>query len=314
MDEARMVVQNETSAALEGRRKKRAALDFMGVLPFLLPALVIYTALILYPIGNAFVMSFFRWDGSSVHKEWVGTANYVEIFTRDPIFGRALRNSGLWVVLSLIIPTSWGLLLALALNRKMVGRAIFRTIFYLPAIIATVAVANIWSWMYNPFMGFLNAVLTEMGLERWIQPWLGDEKVAIYSVFAAYVWTATGPSMLLFLAGLQNVPQELIDAARVDGANFPQVFRHVTLPCLRPAFTIVVALTIINSLKVFDLVYQMTFGGPAQSTQVLASWTYFQAFSLHNYGQGMATAMVLLLFTLAIVVPYIRWATREERE
>lgn len=226
---------------------------------------------------------------------------------------RALRNSGLWVVLSLIIPTTWGLLLALALNRKMVGRAIFRTIFYLPAIIASIAVANIWSWMYNPYMGFINAALTAMGLERLIQPWLGSEDVAIFSVFAAYVWTATGPNMLLFLAGLQNVPQELVDAAKVDGANRLQVFRHVTIPSLRPAMTIVIALTIISSLKVFDLVYQMTFGGPAQSTQVLASWTYFQAFALHNYGQGMAIAMVLLLITLVIVVPYVRWSMREDK-
>jgi raffinose/stachyose/melibiose transport system permease protein len=314
MDMPNTVGSSGVSLDLKKRARDRAFREMKGVLPFILPALIIYVALILYPIGNAFVMSFFRWDGSAPTKEWVGIQNYVDIFTNDPIFMRALKNSALWVVLSLFIPTTWGLLLALALNRKLFGRAIFRTIFYLPAIITTIAVANIWSWMYNPFMGFLNAALTRMGLESWIRPWLGSDEYAIYAVFAAYVWMATGPSMLLFLAGLQNVPQDLIDAARVDGANFAQVFRHVTLPSLRPAFTIVIALTIINSLKVFDLVYQMTFGGPAQSTQVLASWTYFQAFSLHNYGLGMATAMVLLFFTLIIVVPYVRWATREDKE
>jgi len=313
MDEIRIMRPGNTSVAAKRHATERITSPLMRALPFLLPALIIYVALIIYPIGNAFVMSFFRWDGISPDKEWVGLQNYVDIFTRDPVFLRALRNSGLWVVLSLIIPTTWGLLLALALNRKMVGRAIFRTIFYLPAIIASIAVANIWSWMYNPYMGFINAALTAMGLERLIQPWLGSEDVAIFSVFAAYVWTATGPNMLLFLAGLQNVPQELVDAAKVDGANRLQVFRHVTIPSLRPAMTIVIALTIISSLKVFDLVYQMTFGGPAQSTQVLASWTYFQAFALHNYGQGMAIAMVLLLITLVIVVPYVRWSMREDK-
>ena len=313
MDESRVVNQNSTRIMLKHQAPTRASNPFVKALPFLLPAFIIYIMLILYPIGNAFVMSFFKWDGVSSHKEWVGIANYVDIFTRDPIFVRALSNTGLWVGLSLFIPTTWGLLLALALNRKIVGQTIFRTIFYLPAIIASIAVASIWTWMYNPYMGFVNASLTKLGVENLIQPWLGSESVAIYSVFAAYAWTATGPNMLLFLAGLQNVPQELLDAAKVDGANQLQAFRHVTLPSLRPAFTVVIALTIISSLKVFDLVYQMTFGGPAQSTQVLASWTYFQAFALHNYGQGMAIAMVLLFLTLIIVVPYIRWSTREEK-
>jgi len=266
--------------------------------------------LILYPIVYAVVMSFYRWDGAGSDRTFIGIQNYVDLFTRDPIFGRALLNSFIWVVLSLFIPTLWGLTLALLLNRKMWGRALFRTAFYLPAVISSIAVSTIWSWMYNPFLGFINAVMKELGLNDYIQQWLGDPQVALYAVFAAYVWVATGPNMLLFLAGLQNVPQDLVEAARVDGARPLQVFRFVTIPSLRPAIIVVIALTIINSLKVFDLVYQMTFGGPAQSTQVLATWTYFQAFSMHNFGMGMAVAVVLLVITLIIIIPYLRWATR----
>ncbi len=169
-----------------------------------------------------------------------------------------------------------------------------RTLYYLPAIIASIAVANIWGWMYNPSLGIINTLLKEAGLGFIVQDWLGDPDIALYSVFVAYVWMATGPNMVLFLAGLQGVPVDLQEAARVDGASNWQTFRNVTVPCLRPTFIIVITLTIVNSLKAFDLIYGMTFGGPAQSTQVMASWTYFLAFNVRQYGSGMASAMVLL--------------------
>ena len=158
----------------------------------------------------------------------------------------------------------------------------------------------------------MNATLEALGLGWLIQDWLGDSDIALYSIFVAYAWQATGAAMVLFLAGLQNVPSELKEAARVDGANHRQVFRSVTFPALMSTFIVVTVLQIINSLKVFDLVYGMTLGGPAQSTQVLALWSYYTSFSLHDYGNGMAVAMVLLAVTLVIVVPYYVWASRRD--
>jgi raffinose/stachyose/melibiose transport system permease protein len=156
----------------------------------------------------------------------------------------------------------------------------------------------------------VNQLLEEVGLGSWAHTWLGDPKVALYSIFIASVWQAVGFSMVLLLAGLQIVPEELIEAARLDGANAWQVFRHVTLPALRPTFIVVVIMTIINSLKVFDLIVGMTGGGPAQSTQVLALWSYSQSVTNHNFGQGGAVATVLLLLSLALVIPYMAWSTR----
>ncbi|WP_343417819.1 sugar ABC transporter permease [Candidatus Flexifilum breve] len=215
-------------------------------------------------------------------------------------------------MLSLIFPTGLGLGLAIALNQRLFGRALFRTVFYLPAVIASIAVASIWSWMYNPSLGIVNTVLIAIGQEHLIQDWLGDRNVALFSVFVAFVWQATGGNRVLFLAGLQTVRTELIEAARVDGANRWQAFRFVTVPSLRQTFIIVISLSIINSLKVFDLIYGLTAGGPGQSTHVLGSWGYFQALQLRNYGAGMAIVIILLLITLVIVVPYIRWMMRGE--
>lgn len=281
-------------------------------LPFLLPALLIYALFALYPMVDGLWLSFFDWDGVSDDRHWVGLENYVQIFTQDPVFWRAVENSLIWVVLSLIIPTAIGLAFAVALDQKLRGRNAFRAALYLPAVIASIAVATMWSWMYNPIFGIVNATLEGLGLEGLIQDWLGDPDIALYSILVAYVWQATGVAMVLFLAGLQNVPAELKEAARADGANHWQVFRAVTFPALMPTFIVVTVLSIISSLKVFDLVYGMTGGGPAQSTQVLALWSYTQSFTLHDYGNGMAVAMVLLGVTLAVVIPYYIWMGRRD--
>lgn len=312
MSRVHMSKQEVTAQQVDKRVTKQVDhLNPKSFLIFLLPALLIYGAFVLYPLLNAGFLSLFAWDGVSPNRTFVGLGNYVTLLTKDPIFWRALSNTGIWVALSLMIPTTLGLALALALNTKLFGRTAFRAIFYLPAIIASIAVAAIWSWMYHPSLGLINYVLEIIGVET-MPDWLGDRNIALFSVFIPSIWVGTGPNMILFLAGLQTVPGDLIDAARVDGATRIQVFRHVTLPSLRHVSIIVVALTIISSLKVFDLIYSMTFGGPGQATQVLASWSYFQAFNLRNFGMGMAVAMVLLLITLLVVVPYLIWAGRED--
>ena len=286
--------------------------ESLSIAPFLLPAFILYAVYILYSIVNGLYMSFFRWDGASPTKVFVGLKNYIELFTADQVFMLALRNTAIWTVLNLIFPILLGLGLAVALNQNLKGRSVFRTLFYLPAVIAMIAVATMWEWMYNPSFGIINELLKWAHLETLILPWLGSPKTALYSVFAAYIWVATGPNMILFLAGLQGVPASLIEAAKVDGANVRQVFWHVTLPSIRRTLVIVLTLTIINSLKSFDLIYGMTFGGPAQSTQVLASWSYFQIFNYRYYGKGLAVAMVLLVITLLVIVPYLLWAARDE--
>ncbi len=293
---------------------KRKGLRAFSPLFFLLPALVIYGVFALYPMVSSLILSFYDWDGITDNLTFVGFKNYIQIFTQDPVFWTAMRNSLIWVVLSLIVPTALGLALAVAVNQPLLGQAPLRAMFYLPSIIASVAVATIWSWMYNPFLGLVNSLLKSAGLEFLIRDWLGDPRIALYSIFIAYVWQSCGTAMVLFLAGLQGIPNELQEAARVDGANGWRVFWNITLPSLRQTTIVVSVLTIINSLKVFDLIVGMTSGGPAQSTQVLALWSYTQAFGLRDFGNGMAIAIVLLVITLIIVVPYMLWVSSEEEE
>ncbi|ALN75114.1 carbohydrate ABC transporter permease [Aureimonas sp. AU20] len=278
----------------------------------LAPAFLIYATFALYPMIDVIGLSFHRWNGLDPERRFVGLANYRAIFTRDPVFWRAFHNTVLWTVLSIVFPPMTGLLLALGLNRKIFGRNSFRAIFYLPVIIAPIAVATMWKWMYDPFYGLFNGLLTSLGLQAWIMDWLGDRDIALYSIFVAYFWQSVGFSMVLFLAGLQGVSGTLIEAARIDGAGRWSIFRHVTLPALRPTITIVLVLSTISSLKAFDIVYGLTGGGPAQSTQMLALWAFTQAMQIFDFGRGAAISVVLLLITLAIVVPYLRWTQKHE--
>ncbi|MEN5275715.1 sugar ABC transporter permease [Brucella sp. TWI432] len=278
----------------------------------LIPALAIYGIFALYPMLDVIVMSFQKWNGLDPERRFVGLSNYSAIFTNDPVFWVAFKNTIIWTLLSLVIPPFIGLLLALSLNQKIFGRNSLRAIFYLPVIIAPIAVATMWKWMYDPFFGLFNQLLTNWGLQSWIQDWLGNKSIALYSVFVAYIWQTVGFSMVLFLAGLQNVSQTLVEAARIDGAGRWAIFKHVTLPALRPTMTVVLVLSIISSLKAFDIVYGLTGGGPAQGTQMLALWAFTQAMQIFDFGRGAAISVVLLLITMAIVVPYLRWMQKNE--
>jgi raffinose/stachyose/melibiose transport system permease protein len=276
------------------------------------PALIVYLLFAVYPMIDVIRMSFSSWNGLSPEAKFVGVANYRAIFTQDPVFWGALWNTIWWTALAVIIPNIISFGLALALNQNIPGKSGLRVIFYLPVIIASIAVATIWKWMYDPFFGLFNALLTGWHLDGWIMDWLGDKKVALWSVFVAHVWQSVGFAMVLFLAGLQSVSTTLIEAARIDGAGRWGVFRYVTLPALVPTMTVVFVLSLINSLKAFDIVYGMTGGGPAQSTQMLAMWAYTQSMQLGVFGRGAAVSVVLLLITLVVVIPYMRWMFRRE--
>ncbi|NNH65607.1 carbohydrate ABC transporter permease [Rhizobium laguerreae] len=278
----------------------------------LVPALAIYAVFALYPMLNVVILSFQKWNGLDPNRQFVGIANYAAIFTKDPVFWVAFRNTVIWTLMSLIFPPMVGLLLALSLNQKIFGRNGLRAIFYLPVIIAPIAVATMWKWMYDPFFGLFSQLLTSWGMQGWIKDWLGNRDIALYSVFVAYLWQTVGFSMVLFLAGLQNVSQTLVEAARIDGAGRWAVFKHVTLPALRPTITIVLVLSVISSLKAFDIVYGLTGGGPAQSTQMLALWAFTQAMQIFDFGRGAAISVVLLLITMAVVIPYLKWTQKHE--
>jgi raffinose/stachyose/melibiose transport system permease protein len=287
--------------------------DYLRFLPwvFLTPALAIYSVVVVYPMVYSSYLSLFRWDGISPTKVFVGLQNYVTLFTQNEVFWIALRNNAIWLVAALLLPTGIGLGFALLLNSKFRGSHIFRSIFYFPAVLSLAVVGLIWTWIYHPDLGLLNQALTASGLKGFTRNWLSDPQIALYPVIIAATWSAVGLPMLLYLAGLQTIPEELHEAAKIDGAGPIRRFVHVTFPLLRETTLIVLAITAINALKAYDIVYAMTNGGPANKTQLLSTWMYFLTYNYNQVGLGTAIAVVLFSLTLIFAMPYIRFMTRK---
>jgi len=277
---------------------------------FLAPALFFYCVFLVYPMLASLWISLFKWDGMSATKTFVGIDNYRRIFFEDEVSRKALWNNLVWTASALVLPTALGLVLALALDTKIKGIVFFRTIFYGPGVLPLVAVGLIWSWMYNPHFGAVNTALKMMDLRHLTRGWLSSYDTALAATFVTYLWSHVGFPMVLYLAGLQAIPRDLYEAAAMDGANAWQRFVHVTLPGLKETHVIVLSLAVIHALKVFDLIYTMTYGGPGRETQVLGTWMYFQTFQYYNAGYGAAIAWVICAIILVIAVPYIRHMTK----
>ncbi len=278
---------------------------------FIAPALFIYSVVVVYPMVYSSYLSLFRWDGVAPVKVFVGLQNYVILLTQNEVFWIALKNNAVWLVAALFLPTSIGLGLALVLNSRFRGSNIFRSIFYFPAVLSLAVVGLIWTWIYHPELGLLNQALDTLGLKEFRRNWLSDPQIAIYPVIIAATWNAVGLPMLLFLAGLQTIPEELNEAAKVEGAGPIRRFVYVTFPLLRETTLIVLAITSINALKAYDIIYAMTNGGPANRTQLLSTWMYFLTYNYNQVGLGTAIAVVLFSLTLIFAIPYIRLMTRK---
>ena len=230
---------------------------------------------------------------------------------KDPVVIQAVINNIIWTVVTIVFPVVIGLALAMVLNGKVRGKPVLRLIFYTPAVLPLVAVASIWGWLYNPQYGAINSFLRLIGLDSLAQPWLGQDSTALAAVMVPAIWLRVGFPMLLYLAALQGINQEMYEAATVDGATRSQQFWHITMPSLRPAHYIVIALSLIDSFKVFDLIYAMTYGGPGTATQVMGTWMYFNVFQYYEAGYGTAIAVVITVVAIAVSIPYVRSQTKE---
>lgn len=277
---------------------------------FAAPALAVYLAFLVYPSASSLWFSVTDWDGLSPTYNVVGLDNYARMFS-DPVVLTAGKNNLLWSAVTIVVPVTIGLALALLLNGKVRGKPVLRLIFYAPGVLPLVSIASIWGWLYIPEYGAINTFLRLIGLDGLAQPWLGQDSTALWAVMVPAVWLRTGFPMLLYLAALQGIPAQLYEAARVDGATRWQQFWHVTMPGLRSAHYIVLALSLIDSFKVFDLVYAMTYGGPGTATQVMGTWMYANVFQYYQAGYGTAIAVVITLVAIAVGIPYVRSQTRE---
>lgn len=281
---------------------------------FLIPSLFFFLFFVVYPTIDSVYISFHRWDGISPIMKFVGLTNYKKLFFDDPYFLNALKNNIIWTVIFLIFPTSLGLFIAMMVNENIRGENVFKAIIYFPMTLSFIVVGLIWTWIYEPRLGILNNFLKTIGLDSLAKPWLGSRQIVLYAVIIAASWPHTAFCMVVFLAGLRAIPVEAIEAAKIDGASTWQSFRHIILPLLRPALTIVIALTIIVSSKVFDIVYLMTMGGPARSSEVLALYMYLTSFLQYRRGYGCAIAVVIFLVVFSVAVPYIKRMTEKEAE
>ena len=278
---------------------------------FAAPALIVYVAFLVYPALNSAYLSFTNWNGLSPTKAFVGFQNYIAL-VHDSVVHTAVRNNLFWALVTIVVPLVLGLALALAVNTHMYLRSFIRTILYMPAVLPLVGVGVIWGWLFQPD-GVVNALLHDIGLGSLQHAWLGDSTTAIWAIMVPAIWVRTGFPMLLYLAALQGIPAEYYEAARVDGAGRWQRFRHITFPSLRTTHYILIALSLIETARVFDLVYAMTSGGPGNSTQVLGTWMYFNVFQGYRFGYGTAIAVVIAFISILVGIPYVRSQARDLR-
>jgi raffinose/stachyose/melibiose transport system permease protein len=282
-------------------------------LAFTAPALVILAAFLLYPIGYSLWLSLHEWDGYT--PQWgpfVGLENY-RTLAGDEVFWKATVNSVVFVVVRTPLEVALGFLLAILLNRRLAARSLLRTLFFVPVVMSLIVVTIIFQRVYEPNTGLLNTFLHGIGLGAWAHPWLGDPATALPAVIAVSVWKNVGFSLVILLAGLQSLPQDVVDAARVDGANAWQLTLRVITPLMRPILALTALLSIIGGLKVFDLIFIMTRGGPTYSTEVLATMLYREAFEQNHMGVASAIAVILVALVLSIARVQA-FALRESRE
>ncbi|MDO4650055.1 MAG: sugar ABC transporter permease [Eubacteriales bacterium] len=280
-----------------------------GAYAFLIPAAVIYLSVVVIPVLYSIVISLFKWNGVS-DMEFEGLGNYKALFTSDPVFMTALKNNLIWIVLTVCITMTAALGFAVLLNKQFFGRTVFRALFYFPCVIAPIAVAIIWRWIYNPNIGFLNQFAKVIGW-NFKQTWLSDPKVSLYAVFVASVWQGIGQPMILFLAGLQSVSPDVLEAATIDGAGPVKKFFLITIPLMKQTFVMVLATLITAAMKVYDVIQGLTGGGPNNSTQVLGTYMYTQTFQYNNVGMGTAVAVVMVFMMMVVIIPYILFTAKE---
>ena len=277
---------------------------FWRVILLALP-LAVFAVFVIWPLASSFYYSFTNWNGFNPDYDYVGFDNFLKIHT-DKLFLNAAINTALWIVAAIVVPTALGLALALLIDSRIPGGPVFKSIFYLPICLSAVVVGQIWVWIYQPDWGLLNTVVEAVSGERFNYAWLAKPDSALWSVILAWSWQQTGLSMVIFLAGLTTIPEDLLEVCEIEGAKALQRIRLVVIPLLTPATVVVIALNVINSLKGFDILYTMTGGGPFNSSDTLAMHMYNESFKKYLMGYGSAISVVLFLIALTIIRLYFR--------
>lgn len=277
-----------------------------------LPAGLVYTIFFIIPIITAFFYSFTDWNLDRMDSpKFIGVRNLINLF-QDEVFLRSLWNTVLFAFSTTILKTLVGLLLALLVVQKFKGNSFFRTLFYLPCVLSCMIVGLLFTGILKQD-GLINTFLTAIGQEGLARNWLGSYGTAMFWIIIIEVWMWAGFTMFLFISGLQSISKEYYESAQLDGATSWQQFKHITLPLLAPSFTVVVTFNITGGLKVFDIVYSLTGGGPGFDTQVLSTYTY-RAFGMGLLGKSSASALILSVFIVAITFALNKFLRSKEVE
>jgi multiple sugar transport system permease protein/raffinose/stachyose/melibiose transport system permease protein len=297
-DDVPFVPSGPEPARRKVRRFRSARWAMVG---FIAPALVIYLLMVIVPSLQSLQLSFTNWDGISPSYDYIGVRNYEEILGSGR-FWNAVRNTLLLGLGSAVIINIISLVVALMLDKITHAQGFFRTMVYLPALVSAFIVATIWKYLLNFNFGSVNTVLRDLGLPDWARDWLGDSSIVVWVILFITCFTLGGNTTLIYLANLQSVPQELVEAARIDGANGRQVFRHVTWPMLAGAVTVNVTLAMIAGWTIFDQVMVLTAGGPGFVSETMAFFIYKVGFGEYRAGLGSAAAIVLFLVVIVSTV------------
>lgn len=289
-----------------GSSAPRRFRDNLTITLFLLPAIILFLLFVVYPIFSSIYYSLFNWKGFGPAVDFVGLENFKNILS-DKIFSIALRNGLLIIVFSLVVQLPLSLMLAVLVGRDLPGRVFFRAVFFMPYVLSEVITAIMWLFLYNPDpeRGFINALLVLLpGVKA--QAWLGNTDLVLIAVFAALTWKYFGFHMLLYMTGLQNIPTEIEEAGRMDGANTFQSFFYITLPLLSSTIRTSVYLSVLGSIQQFILVWIMTKGGPVNASETLATYMYRFGFVRFQLGYGSAVAIYMFLICLTFSLIYQR--------
>jgi raffinose/stachyose/melibiose transport system permease protein len=280
------------------------------ILAFLLPALALYGVFVVYPIAQSVRYSGFDWNGLQPLTDWVGFGNFADAFA-DPVFIQAITHNAIIIGLSLLFQIPFAVALAVLLSRKLKGRGLFRTMFFAPYILSEVVTGVVWRQILRPD-GLLDQILAGVGAGGITREWLGDPDIVLYSLFFVISWKYFGLHMVLVLAGLQLIPDELEEAASIDGATWWQGFRYVTLPLLGPTIRVSMFLSIIGALQLFDLIWVTTKGGPVNASSTMATYLIDWGFRRGQFGYASAVSVIVFGLSLVVALLYQRFVLRRD--
>jgi len=276
---------------------------------FSLPAIITFLLFLSIPVIFTFFLSFTSWKGFNLNEiDLIGIKNYIEVF-KDKIFLKSLMNTTIFVLLASVFLNVFGFITALMIDLKIPGTTFFKNVLFLPVLVSPIIIGIMWSRMLDAF-GFVNKLLQSLNLIKSPILFLGSSKLALYTIIAATVWQFTGYDMIIYYAGLKGIPQQLLEAARIDGANEFKIVFKILVPILSPVITIALLLNIIGGFKVFDIVFVMTSGGPNHNSEVLATYLFQQAFRFNNMGFAAVIAIVIIIISLIASIIRIKFSER----